>query len=127
MTMSIVPSSPASKLAADFDDTFFYQTQSELMSVREHLHRDNQCIKEFSNKNSTERKGRIEPSTVLHFCVDANRITEARYFISTICKDKLILMRIEPDQRSTIIRVELIIEASIVQPVKNFMKLRFNC
>lgn len=124
--MSIGPISDASKFATDLGDTF-YQTHSEYMSIDERSESVRQRIGNFSNRNATEREEQLERCTMLHFFVDAKRVTEARYLISTICKEKLILMRVKPDRHSTVTSIELIIQTSIVQPVKDFMKLRFQC
>jgi hypothetical protein len=125
--MNLIQPSAAQKPVADFDDRYLHQTQFEFMSVGERLRRINQRIKNFGNKNSHGGDESLERCTMLYFSVDAKHLTEARHLIISLCKDKLIFMRVKPVQHSTMMQVELFLKISIVQRVRELMKLRFHC
>jgi len=125
--MNFIQASAAQNSVADFDDRSIYQTQFEFMSVGERLRRINQRIKNFKNKNSSDGDEPIERCTMLYFSVDAKHVTEARHLIISLCKDKLIFMRIKPVQHSSMMQVELFLKVSIAQHVRELIKLRFRC
>ena len=125
--MNLLQGSAAQKSVADFDDTSVYQTQFEFMSVGERLRRINQRIKNFKNKGSLGGDEQLERCTMVYFSVDAKNVTEARLLVISLCKEKLIFMRIKPIQHSSLMQVELFLKASIVSRVKDLMKCRFHC
>jgi len=115
----------AQQTSSDFDDLSLYQTQFEFMSVGERLIRINQRIKNTGNRKPNDGD-QVERCSMVYFSVETKQVTEARHLIIALCKDKLIFMRIKPIQHSTMMQVELFVKVSVVQRVKELMKLRFH-
>ena len=123
--MYLVNSSAAQPSGAGFDDTSVYHTQFEFMSVGERLRRINLRIKNSTNKNSTQEDDQIERCAMVHFSVDDKSVTEARHLIISLCKEKLIFLRIKPVRHSTVMQMEMFVKESMAQRVKELLKLRF--
>ena len=123
--MNLISSNAAQKFVADFDDSLRYRTQFEFMSVSERLRRINQRIKNSIKKNSPD-DDQVERCSMVYFSVDAKCVTEARHLIISLCKDKLIFLRIQPIQHSSMMQIELFVRASVMQRVKELMKLHFH-
>jgi len=117
------------KSVESFDDTPFYQTQFEFMSVGERLQRINQRInqriKRVGNKNAPVTDVQPERCTMLSFSVDSKSVTEARHLVISLCRDKLIFMRIKPIQNSSMMRMDMFLRVSIVQRINELLTLRF--
>ncbi|PRC94266.1 hypothetical protein [Solimicrobium silvestre] len=125
--MNLVHAPATKKSIADFDDAPIYQTQFKFMSVSEHLNRIVQRIKNFNNKTSNQNNEQPERCSMLYFSVDAKRITEARRLIISMCRDKLIFMRVKPMQHATTMQVELFLKTSVMQHVQEMMESSFQC
>jgi len=125
--MNLFRTSAAQKSIDYNDDTSVYQTQFEFMSFGERLQRINRRIENFRNRSAPVGNQAPERCTMVYFSIDAQHVTEARHLIISLCKDKLIFMRIKPNQHSSRIQVELFLNISFVQRVQDLMKLRFHC
>ncbi len=124
--MNLISIHAAQNTVADFNDTSRYQTQFEFMSVAERLRRINQRIKNFKNNHTPDDKN-VERCSMAYFTVENKRVTEARHLIISLCKDKLIFMRIKPILHSNLMQVELFVKTSALPCVKELMKSRFQC
>jgi hypothetical protein len=124
--MILTSSNASQRSIADFDEPSRYQTQFEFMSVAERLRRINDRIQNFKNKNTPESKP-VERCSMVHFSVEEKRVTEARHLIISLCKDKLVFLRIKPILHSNLMQVELFVKESAVACVKEIMKSRFHC
>jgi len=108
-------------------DKSLYQTQFEFMSVGERLSRINERIKKFSTNNPSKAREQLERCMMLRFVIDDTRVTQARQLIISLCKDRLIFLRVKPHEISTSTYLEIFVKSSIAHQVKDLMELRFNC
>ena len=125
--MYLINGSAVQKADAEIRDTSLYHTQFEFMSVGERLRRINLRIKNARNRNSTDEDDQIERCSMVYFLVNENCVTDARHLVISLCRDKLIFMRIKPVPHSNLMQLELFVKVSVVARVKELMKLRFHC
>jgi len=125
--MYLVNSSAPKKSGANCDQTSFYHTQFECMSVGDRMRHINQRIRKSRNKNSTDDDDQVERCSMVYFSVDDKYITDVRHLIVSLCKHKLIFMRVKPVEHSNMMQVEVFVKISIVHSLNDLMHLRFNC
>lgn len=123
--MNRTSATAAPRSVESVDDAPFYQTQFEFMSISERLQRINQRIQNVARKNAPVSDDQTERCTMLSFSVDSSSVTEARHLVISLCKDKLIFMRIKPIQNCSTMRMEMFLRVSIVQRVNELLTLRF--
>ena len=115
------------KHRADLNSIAQCEFQFEFMSINERLQNFKDHIKIFKHKKPSCSNRQFEHCTMLHFALDSKDVTEARHLVISLCKDKLIFMRIKTGANSSVMQVELFLKASIGHAVKELMKSRFNC
>jgi hypothetical protein len=107
-------------------DTLPVQTEFEFMSASERLQRINQRIRKFSGQRNREGEPQ-ERCCIVNFTLDAQRVTEARRMIISLCKEKLVFMRVSPMRNAPTMQIELFLSTSIAQRVKEIIRSNFQC